>query len=126
MTLTIKDDVNYANSTGNEDGDTVPLYSNSLSSLESDASSLGSLPATSEDNENKIILKLSSPSEGNFSVRISLSKTVQALISGASQHYKVSEDKIELQFDGEKMNPATVLSDFGLEDEDQIDVVFHK
>ena len=77
------------------------------------------------DNE-KVILKLVSQTNDHFSVRISLKKTVKALIAGAAEHYKVSPEKIELQFDGEKMNPSAELSSYDLEDEDQLDIKFIK
>ena len=77
------------------------------------------------DNE-KVILKLVSQANSHFSVRISLKKTVKALIAGAAEHYKVPPEKIELQFDGEKMNPSAELSSYDLEDEDQLDIKFIK
>lgn len=136
----VKDDENENENDGSRgfagsNGDTLPLDSLSLPSLASGdittstttTTGMDALPqASAEDDGAKVILKLSAPSAGNFSVRISLSKTVQALIAGAAQHYKVPEEKVELQFDGEKMSPGAALSDFGLEDEDQIDVVFRK
>lgn len=136
MELVVKDDENENENDGSRgfagsNGDTLPLDSLSLPSLASGdittTTGMDALPqASAEDDGAKVILKLSAPSAGNFSVRISLSKTVQALIAGAAQHYKVPEEKVELQFDGEKMSPGAALSDFGLEDEDQIDVVFRK
>lgn len=127
LSLVIKDIEDSSNLT-EKDADTEPLYGSTQSSLDTDTAGLDTLPdtTTNDDDGNKVILKLTAPSAGDFSVRISLKKTVQVLITGAAQHYKVPQEKIELQFDGEKMNPSTALSDFGLEDEDQIDVVFHK
>lgn len=128
MSLVIKD-IEDSSSLTDKDADTEPLYGSTQSSLDTDIAGLDTLPdttTTNDDDGNKVILKLAAPSAGDFSVRISLKKTVQVLITGAAQHYKVPQEKIELQFDGEKMNPSTALSDFGLEDEDQIDVVFHK